>query len=67
MLNLKQLIMYKYLVVIMDSDGSLLKRIDVTNKSPRYIERIENGMMVNINQLEYSTDTIESYVELNLI
>lgn len=59
--------MYKYLIITSDSDGSIQKRIDVTNKSPRSIERIENGMLINLNQLEYSTDIIESDVELNLI
>lgn len=67
MLNLKRLTIYKYLIITSDSDGSIQKRIDVTDKSPRSIERIENGMMINLNQLEYSTDIIESDVELNLI
>lgn len=67
MLNLKRLTMYYYLIITSDSDGSIQKRIDVTNKSPRSIERIENGMMINLNQLEYSTDIIESDIELNLI
>ena len=59
--------MYKYLEITRDSDGCIENRIDISNKSPRSIERIENGMLINLNHDEYSTNIIESSIELCLV
>ena len=41
--------MNKYLEIVSYSDGSILKRLDVTNYQPRQIEKIVRGMSINLN------------------
>jgi len=41
-------------------DDTVVQRIDVTGKSERSIERVENGMAINLNHDEYYLQ-VESY------
>lgn len=41
--------MNKYLEIVSYSDGSILKRLDVTNYQPSQIEKIVRGMSINLN------------------
>lgn len=58
---------YKYLEIRSYGDGGVVKRIDVTGKSERQIERIESGMNRNLNHDKYYTTEFESKVELEKI
>ena len=55
--------MKKYLVIVEDATGDIVKRVEVTGKSDRNIEKIERGMNINLNHNEYSVDLIEEYNE----
>jgi hypothetical protein len=59
--------MYKYLEIIKDKTNEVVKRLDVTSKGERMIDKIENGMNINLNHDEYSTKLTESDVELAII
>lgn len=59
--------MYKYLEIIKDKNNEVVKRLDVTSKGERMIDKIENGMNINLNHDEYSTKLTESEVELPII
>jgi len=56
--------MYKYLEIIKDENNLVVKRLDVSNKSERSIEKIEGGMNINLNHNDYTTQLIESITEL---
>lgn len=57
---------FKYLE-IKDWDGGVVKRLDVSLKSERQIEAIDNGMNKNLNHDKYYTCDYESEVELDII
>ena len=57
--------MYKYLEVV-DDRNAVVKRLDVSDKSERSIERIENGININLNHSKYTTQINISEVELSI-
>ena len=60
-------IMYKYLEIVKDEGNEVVKRLNVSDKSERSIEKIENGMNINLNYNEYTVQYKESYTELPVI
>lgn len=60
-------IMYKYLEIVKDEGNEVVKRLNVSNKSERSIEKIENAMNINLNHNEYTVQYNESDVELPVI
>ena len=59
--------MKKYLEIISYADGSILKRLDVTNYHPRRIEKIVRGMSINLNHNLFYISEITSEVDLQTI
>lgn len=59
--------MKTYLEIVRDKDSKVVKRLDVTGKSERSIEKIEDGINVNLNHNEYSVNKTQSKVELEII
>ena len=59
--------MYKYLEIVKDEKNEVVKRLNVSDKSERSIEKIENGMNINLNHNEYTVQYNESDVELHVI
>lgn len=43
----------KYILIIETETGLIEKTFDVTGKSERQIERISNGMSINLNHKKY--------------
>lgn len=48
-------------------DMSVVKRMDVSWQSERTIERIERGLLINMNRRDYFTKTVNSQKELEVI
>jgi hypothetical protein len=44
---------FNYLEIVNDETGIVAKRINVTGKSERQVERTENGMMMRINMNDW--------------
>ena len=59
--------MYKYLEIVKDKGNEVVKRLNVSDKSERSIEKIERGMNINLNHDEYTVQYNESDVELPVI
>ena len=59
--------MYKYLEIVKDEGNEVVKRLNVSDKSERSIEKIENGMNINLNHNEYTVQYNESDTELSVI
>lgn len=59
--------MYKYLEVVDDDSNEVVQRLDVSDKSERSVERIENGMNINLNHSKYTTQINTSEVKLSII
>ena len=59
--------MYKYLEIVKDKGNEVVKRLNVSDKSERSIEKIEGGMNINLNHDEYTVQYNESDVELPVI
>jgi len=56
--------MYKYLEIIdMDTDA-VIRRMDVSNKTETQIERIDNGLNINLNHDKYLTVVKEYRVRM---
>lgn len=53
--------MRKYIEILTWSD-EVVKRMDVTGKSDRAIDRIEDGMNINLNHDEYHT-RVQEYAD----
>ena len=53
-----------YIEIIANKDDKAVKRMNVTGKSSRSIERIESGMNRNLNHKEYYTFSFKSMEEL---
>lgn len=53
--------MHKYIEILTWSD-EVVKRMDVTGKSDRAIDRIEDGMNINLNHDEYHT-RVQEYAD----
>lgn len=47
---------YTYLEIRKRENDEVVKRIDVTDKSERQIDRCEMGMNINLNHEEYYTE-----------
>ena len=59
--------MFKYLEIVNDSTNAVVKRLDVTSKSDRQIQKLESALNINLNQVEYTVEYHESKKELPLI
>ena len=60
--------MFKYLEIVEDSTSSkVVKRMDVTSKTDRQIQKLENGLELNLNHAKYTVEYHESKVELPII
>lgn len=46
--------MYKYLEIVKDEGNEVVKRLNVSDKSERSIEKIEYAMNINLNHNEYT-------------
>lgn len=57
--------MYKYLEIKEDKTGRIVRRIDLTKKNERSIERIYNSSCINLNHNEYSVKFNNSDIELD--
>ena len=55
---------YKYIEIKKYDNGEVVKRLDVTDKSDRTAESIENGMNRNLNHEQYYTFSFDSETEL---
>ena len=51
--------MKKYLEVVKSSTEEVVKSIDVTDSSDRYIEKMEIGLNINLNHDQYYTRVTE--------
>lgn len=58
---------YKYIEIKGWNDGGVVKRLDVSGRPTRSVDKIESGMNRNLNHDEYYTSIYESEVELDLI
>ena len=58
--------MKKYLEIRSIRDNSCVKRIDVTGKTERGVERVERGILINLNHDEYTVEERDSRTELPL-
>lgn len=52
--------MKKYIEIVEFATGDVIKRLDVTGKSEREIELIDNGVNINLNHNDYFTRENES-------
>ncbi len=59
--------MKKYLEIIAFEKNMVIRRIDVTSKNDRAIERIEGGYNINLNHDLYYTNINKSQTELPII
>lgn len=59
--------MFKYLEIVEDSTSKVVKRMGVTSKTDRQIQKLENGLELNLNHAEYTVEYHESKVELPII
>ncbi len=55
---------YKYLEICERSDKSVVERMDVSNESDRNIERVQSGILINLNRLDFFVRCVESDVAL---
>ena len=58
---------FKYIEIKTWEDGGVVKRLDVSSKSERQIEKIDSGMNRNLNHDQYYTCDYESEVKLDTI
>lgn len=59
--------LFKYIEIKSYNDGRVVKRLDVSGKTDRSIDTIENGMNRNLNHDQYYTLQVDSEVELAII
>lgn len=50
--------MKKYLCIVNFKSKKVVKKLDVSDKSTNSIDRIENGMNINLNHDEYYTQVM---------
>ena len=55
---------YEYLEITHDDTGKVVKRLDITGKSEKNAEKIEDGMGRNLNWNEFTLDRNYSPTEL---
>lgn len=53
----------KFIVIVETESLKEIHRVDVSGKSLSAIERIENGMNINLNHSKYHTEITEDNVE----
>lgn len=58
--------MHKYLEIIHKKSSIVVKRFDVTNKTDRSIERLEDAISINMNRKDFRTSTKDSESPLEL-
>lgn len=58
--------MKKYLEITDAKTKEVIKRMDVTDKSERHIERIEMGILMQMNRDKYYVGEVESKTELKV-
>lgn len=46
---------HTYIEVVNKADKRVIHRIDVTGKSERAIDRVDDGLNINLNHVEYFT------------
>ncbi|MCP4987241.1 MAG: hypothetical protein GY928_14680 [Colwellia sp.] len=54
--------MYKYVVIIQASTGAVAQRFDVTDKSERYVDKLERGISINLDHAHFYIDNEESEI-----
>jgi|AntRauTorcE11897_2_1112592.scaffolds.fasta_scaffold00051_48 hypothetical protein len=59
--------LFKYIEIKDYDNDSVVKRLDVSDKSDRRIDTIESGIDINLNHDQYYTFSHDSEVELELI
>lgn len=59
--------MFKYLEIVKKETNEIVKRMDITNQSERQIERIEMGVLMNLNVKEYHIKIATSETKLERI
>jgi hypothetical protein len=59
--------LFKYIEVIGYDEENVVKRLDVSNKTDRSIDKIESGMNINLNHDQFYTVIRSSEVELEKI
>lgn len=55
---------HKYLEIRRIEDDEAVKRLDLTGRSDRDVERIERGANINLDHKRYYTEVVESENEL---
>lgn len=55
--------MKKYIEIVSFCDESISKRIDVTEKSDRMIDKIDIGLNINLNHEIFYTRIVESKIK----
>lgn len=58
--------MKKYIEITEDKTGEVIKRMDVSNKSDHAIERIQLGIMAQMDTEKYSVSEKESKTSLKV-
>ena len=58
--------MYQYIEIVHSASNKVVKRIDVTGSSERAIERVERGVLINLNMNAYHTSEAKSESPLEL-
>ncbi len=56
--------MIKYIEIVSYDTGKPVKRILMTSKSDRVINKIEKGLNINLHHRDYFTQVVESTKEL---
>ena len=59
--------MKTYIEITRYADNECVKRLDVTGKTERLINKIDNGMNINLNHEEFFTKEVNSKKSLNEI
>jgi hypothetical protein len=58
---------FKYIEIVEFKTKYIVKRIDVSLKTESQIEKIESGILINMDTDDYYVDTVKSNVELETI
>jgi len=59
--------MKKYIEIIKFETKEVVKRMDITGKGEVQIDKIDDGLNINLNHEEFYTTTTESETELEII
>ena len=59
--------MFKYIEIVEYGDNQVAKRMDVSHKSDRMIEKIEDGIMINLNHDEFYVQSVETDEKLDVV